>query len=157
MIPVCTPATESRSTPSRGIPVRAQILLAACGCAGLSTFLYAVDPTQHAFYPQCWLYNTTGIYCAGCGVTRAAYALLHGRLLDALHDNALFVTTLPLILFVAGSYTLAAWRSRSWPAMNADPRSVTKWGVAAMLLMIAFMAIRNLPGWPFSYLRPLSS
>jgi len=156
MTPVCTPATESRSIPSGGVSVRAQILLAACGCAGISTCLYAVDPSHHAVYPQCWLYNTTGIYCAGCGATRAAFALLHGRFFDALHDNALFVTALPLLLFVAGSYTLAGWRNRTWPAINPNPRSLTKWGIATMLLMIAFMAIRNLPGWPFSYLRPLS-
>src|ERR1700743_2055126 len=82
-------------------PPRAQIVLTACACAGASIFVYAVDPSRHAVYPQCLLYQTTGIYCAGCGATRAIHALLHGRVVEALHDNALFVAALPLLLWVA--------------------------------------------------------
>src|SRR5471030_1813245 len=114
MTPTCETAALS-ATPSRGFSVRAQIVVAACGCAGASAFLYAVDPTRHAVYPQCWLYNATGIYCTGCGATRALHALLHGRLLVALHDNALLMAALPLLLFVSGSYLLSAWQSHAWP------------------------------------------
>src|SRR5271155_918825 len=106
---------------------RAQIVLGACACAGASLFVYAVDPSQHAVYPQCLLYNMTGIYCAGCGATRAGYALLHGRVIEALHDNALFVAALPLLLYVAGSYALAAWRANAWPAIPVDGRKLA-WG-----------------------------
>jgi len=156
MTPVCHSATEPQSvTSARGVPVRAQILLAACGCAGASAFLYAVDPSHHAVYPQCWLYNTTGIYCAGCGATRAAYALLHGRLLTALHDNAFFVSALPLILFVVGSYALAGWREQAWPKIDLDPKRLMTWSIVGMIVLLAFMTLRNLPGWPFAYLRPL--
>ena len=88
MTPVCQPADQSQAAGSVGrISVRGQILLAACGCAGASAFLYAVDPSHHAVYPQCLLYNATGIYCAGCGATRALYALLHGRVLEALQRS----------------------------------------------------------------------
>ena len=83
MTPVCTSATETipgfRGT---WLSTRAQIVLATCACGGATAFLYAVDPSRHAVYPQCLLYNTTGIYCAGCGATRAIHALLHGRVLD---------------------------------------------------------------------------
>jgi len=156
MTPVCQPASELRSASSGRISVRAQILLGACGCAAVSTFLYAVDPMQHAVYPQCLLYNATGIYCAGCGATRAAHALLHGRILEALHDNALFVTALPLLLFVIGSYTLSAWQRQVWPKVNIDTKSFVKWSIVGLLIMTAFVIFRNLPGWPFIYLKPLS-
>ena len=155
MTPVCEPASGLRAALSAGISVRAQIVLAACGCAGVSTLLYAVAPTPHSIYPQCWLYHATGIYCAGCGATRAAHALLHGRVLDALHDNALFIAALPLLVFVVGSYTLIAWSRRLWPKITIDSKDLTKWGVACLLIMLAFMVLRNLPGWPFDYLRPL--
>ena len=135
--------------------MRAQIVLAACGCAGASAFLYAVDPVQHAVYPQCWLYQTTGIYCAGCGATRALHALLHGRVLDALHDNALLMTTLPLFLFMVGSYTLTAWQKKAWPQNNVEAASLLRWGIWSMAVMLIFMALRNLPGAPFDLLRPL--
>src|SRR5579862_2874792 len=138
MTPVCSSATEITSG-FRGarFSTRAQIALMTCACAGATAFLYAVDPSHHAVYPQCLLYNTTGIYCAGCGATRALYALLHGRVLEALHDNALFVSTLPLFLFIVGSYTLNAWRSHYWPKINVDSRSLTKWGIASVAIMLA--------------------
>jgi len=156
MTPVCRPADVTLPPlPRRGLPVRVQIVLAACGCAAVSAFLYAVDPVQHAVYPQCWLYNTTGIYCAGCGATRALHALLHGRLLDALHDNVLFISALPLLLFVVGSYALSAWQAKAWPRKDLPAARMARWGIGAAVAMLGFMALRNIPGWPFSLLRPL--
>jgi hypothetical protein len=143
------------SAPSSGkFSTRAQIITATCACAGASAFIFAVDPSHHAVYPQCILYNATGIYCAGCGATRAVYALLHGRLLDALHDNALFIAGLPLLLYVVGSYALNAWHRNAWPEIYVDGRA---WRtiIGILLLMITFMVLRNLPGWPFDWLKPL--
>ena len=152
MTPVCSSATPPHSG---WFTARVQIALAACACGGASAFLYAVDPSRHAVYPQCLLYNATGIYCAGCGATRALYALLHGRVLVALHDNALFVAALPLILYVAGSYALQAWRADAWPAVYVDSRKLVWRGVTIFLAMLVFMLLRNLPGAPFAWLRPL--
>jgi hypothetical protein len=135
---------------------RAQVALAACACGGATAFLYAVDPNRHAVYPQCLLYNATGIYCAGCGATRAFYALLHGRILEALHDNVLFIAVLPLVLYVAGSHLLAAWRANAWPAIPVDRRFAWR-GAVLFVLMMAFMLARNLPGAPFEWLRPIHS
>jgi len=156
MTPVCSPATETDSN-SHGtrLSTRAQIVLAACACGGASAFLYAVDPNRHAVYPQCLLYNATGIYCAGCGATRAIHALLHGRVIEALHDNALFVTVLPLLLFVVGSYMLTAWNANAWPQVHVDGGRLTRRGIGIALLLIGFMVARNLPGWPFEWLRPV--
>jgi hypothetical protein len=149
--------TAARSTGFHGtrLSTRAQIALASCACAGASAFLYAVDPNRHAVYPQCLLYNATGLYCAGCGATRAIHALLHGRVIEALHDNALFVAALPLLLYVAGSYALAAWRANAWPAISVDGRTLMRRGIWIFLLMIGFMVLRNCPGWPFDWLKPI--
>jgi hypothetical protein len=154
--PVCTSANEVAANPRPAVfSTRAQIALAACTCAGASAFLFAVDPSRHAVYPQCLLYNMTGIYCAGCGATRALYALLHGRVLEALHDNALFIAALPLLLYVIGTYAAAAWRINAWPAINVDASRLTWRALFAGVLMIGFMIVRNLPGAPFDWLRPL--
>ena len=158
MTPICQPASESLAEARPvAFSVRGQILLAACGCSGASAFLFAVDPSQHAVYPQCWLYNATGIYCAGCGATRAIHALLHGRVLSALHDNALFVSALPLLLFIGGSYVLAAWQKNAWPRNEVDPPKLLQWALGSMIVMLAFMAVRNLPGMPFDLLKPLTN
>ena len=149
--------TECSPTAFRRTSTRAQLALAACACGGASAVLYAVDPNQHAIYPQCFLYQATGIYCAGCGATRAIHALLHGRVLVALHDNALFVAALPLFLYVVGSYALAAWRANAWPAISVDGRKLAWRGAGIFLLMLAFMFLRNLPGTPFDWLKPIQA
>ena len=152
MTPVCTSATEA----STGrFTTRAQIVLASCACTGGAAFLFAVNPSQHAVYPQCLLYNATGIYCAGCGATRALYALLHGRVLEALHDNVLFIAALPLLVYVIATYAMTAWQANAWPKVAVDGRTVTRRGAAVFALMIGFMIVRNLPGAPFEWLRPL--
>ena len=160
MIPTCAAASSHApaSQPARftsGFSTRAQIVAGACACAGFSTFVFAVDPSRHAVYPQCVFHNVTGLYCAGCGATRALYALLHGRLLDALHDNALFVAALPILLYLVVSYALAAWRRDAWPPIQADGRGMMWRAGAIFLLLVAFMIARNLPGAPFDWLRPL--
>jgi hypothetical protein len=154
MTPSCTAATPVDSgAPATWLSTRAQIVAAACACGSASAFLFAVDPNHHAVYPQCLLYNATGIYCAGCGATRALYALLHGRLLDALHDNAFFVAALPLLLYVTGSYAVNAWRENAWPQIFFNERKLIPRAIAIFVLMMAFAVLRNLPG--FEWLRPL--
>jgi len=158
MTPVCTSATETAPEFHGGwLSTRAQIALAACACGGATAFLFAVDPSRHGVYPQCMLYNATGIYCAGCGATRAMYALLHGRVLEALHDNALFIAAMPIILYIAGTYALAAWQANAWPQVPVDSRKLAQRGIAIFILMLGFMALRNLPGAPFEWLRPVAS
>jgi hypothetical protein len=154
MLTVSAPVGETSA--ARGLSTRAQIALAACACGGVAAFLYAVDPGRHAVYPQCLLYHATGLYCAGCGTTRAMHALLHGRVLDALHDNALFIAALPLLLYVAGSYALSAWRADAWPAIPVHGRTLALRGTAVFVLMLAFMVLRNLHGTPFDWLKPIT-
>jgi len=104
-----TPVCQSAGTGEGWFSTRAQIVAMSCACAGATAFLYAVDPNRHAVYPQCLFYNLTGLYCAGCGATRACHALLHGRVVEALHDNALFVGVLPFVLFLAGTLFWVGW------------------------------------------------
>ncbi len=47
--------------------------------------------------PPCSLYSMTGLYCPGCGGTRACYALLQGHLLDSVRAH-------PLVLYLAAGY-----------------------------------------------------
>jgi hypothetical protein len=154
MPPLCE-ATTSGPVRHGWFSTRAQIVAAACSCAGAAAFLYAVNPSQHAVYPQCLLYRATGFYCAGCGATRALYALLHGRPLEALHDNALFVAALPWVAALAGLYLVDAWQRQEWPAWDVKPRTLGWSGLWIFLVMLLFMAARNLPGWPFAALRPI--
>lgn len=144
---------DSHAAP-RCFSTRLQIAAGACVCGGATAFLYTFDPHQHGFYPQCLLYNVTGIYCAGCGATRALHALLHGRVLEALHDNALFIAALPVLLYVAGSHLLKAWTNNRWSPIDIQPNRLVRFAVGAFALMLGFMVLRNLPGPAFACLRP---
>jgi len=131
------------------------LALGACACAAAGAYAFAVEPAGGA-YPRCLFYETTGYYCAGCGATRALHALLHGRVLDALHDNVLFVALLPVALGLILKWAAPAWRENRWPAVPLEPRALVARGAALAVLAAVFMVVRNLPGTPFDWLRPLA-
>ncbi len=122
-------------------PVLTKVVLLAAAAAGL-TFLYFFKPgTFH--YPTCVFHDLTGLYCPGCGSTRALYQLLHGNFLTALHDNAMAVLAVPFFVY-------AAVRKR--PLSEIHPFWV--WGIFYML--VVFTILRNIPLFPFTYLAPLN-
>jgi hypothetical protein len=134
---------------------RWQIALGACTCAAASAGVYAAGPAS-GIYPQCLLYQTTGLYCAGCGATRAVRALLHGRVLDALHDNVLFVSLFPVALFFAARYLARAWQADRWAPIRCTERGLLGRGLGGLAVMLLFVVVRNLPGTEFDWLRPLA-
>jgi hypothetical protein len=137
------------------ISPRWTIALGACACAAAGAYTFAVEPESGA-YPHCLVYAATGYYCAGCGATRALHALLHGRVLDALHDNVLFVLLLPAALMLIWRITAPAWRDNRWPTDPVKPRPFLFRAAALIAVAAIFMAVRNIPGAPFDLLRPLA-
>jgi hypothetical protein len=123
------------------------VVMLVAAALGSGAVLFFFDPAKHGFYPICLFHSLTGWNCPGCGATRAAYQLLHGHLLLALHDNALFVLTLA-VLAAQGAW-LAVKKIRNQPAVFMVPPKVL-W----VFLVIAFIftGLRNLP-W-FAWLSP---
>jgi hypothetical protein len=139
------PAPPKIAAPSTFAFFTAAILVATI--LGSGAVLFFFDPAQHGFYPICLFHALTRLNCPGCGATRAAYQLLHGHLLRALQDNALFVLTL------AGLTARSAWwvgqKIRRRPAVVALP-SAALWTFLVGVLF--FTVLRNLPG--FAWLSP---
>ncbi|MGH3859357.1 DUF2752 domain-containing protein [Actinokineospora sp.] len=107
----------------------------AAGCA----YVLATDPTTPGglVCPSKWV----GLCCPGCGGLRMVYSLLHGRVLDAVHYNA--VTLLILPLFVWAAVQWARGKSVTWP----------RWGPPVLMgVLAAWFVARNLPFEPFSRL-----
>jgi len=108
------------------------------------------DPSP--YLPRCFFHDATGLFCPGCGNTRAAHALMHGDLIEALRQNAYTVIALPFLAF-------AAWQTWWFWIRPGRPReSKLKWRHSYTLVAVgslaAFTLLRNLPWAPFSWLAP---
>jgi hypothetical protein len=114
---------------------------------GACAVVFFFNPSTHGFYPVCMFHQLTGLYCPGCGGTRAAYSLLHAHWEAALKDNALFVLALAAV--AARGAWFATRRILRRPAGEFLPANHL-W----MLLAVAvvFAVLRNLPA--FSFLSP---
>ena len=123
---------------------------AAAASAAAAVVLFVYPPLEVGFYPRCPLFLLTGIYCPGCGALRAAHALLHGHVLEALDFNVFFVLFLPFLAYAAASRISAATRGRALPTVFLPSRAI--W--ALFCVIVAFTVLRNLPYAPFSVLAP---
>jgi hypothetical protein len=92
-------------------------------------------------------HSLTGLNCPGCGATRAAYQLLHGHLLRALHDNALFVLALTALTAQGAWFVMQKIRNQP-VAFIVSP--IMLW--ALLITVFVFTVLRNLPS--FSWLSP---
>jgi len=115
--------------------------------AGLVT-VYFFDPHHSSIYPVCVFHKLTGLECPGCGTLRGTYELLHGHFIAAFHDNALFMLTLPFLMWLAGRYLFRLARGRSTAAIIIRPSWLWIW----LGVMIVFTVLRNFSA--FSWLSP---
>lgn len=120
----------------RTAPVRVAVALGAALAADV-----AFDPHQR-HVPLCPLHAVTGLWCPLCGGLRAADSLAHGRVLTALHENALFVTSLPLLFacWVYWSVQSSSGRGRALPLGRFMP--------VLIAVALVFAVVRNLPFVP---------
>jgi len=116
----------------------------AVACASLAgaVILYKFPPEQYDFYPQCPVFRYLHVYCPGCGATRALAALLHGRIAEAFHYNALVVLLVPVLL---AYFAAAYWKARgdevfTWPRVPALALT------ALLVVSAAFGVLRNFLG-----------
>ncbi len=73
-------------------------------------FLKYFPVGNYDIYPKCPIYDSTGLYCSGCGLTRASDSIINGDFLSLLQNNLLLALALPFIaiyiysLFVQSIY-----------------------------------------------------
>ncbi len=99
----------------------------------------------------CLLYQFSGIYCPGCGTSRALHSLLHLRWQEAFSYNIFMLIWLPLPFWAI----LGEWLRAVAGRPLIPPVTDRRWLLWALLIScILFMIMRNLP-WPlFIWLAP---
>lgn len=138
----------SGNTAERVFPWFGLLLLLAVTVGVALVFLH--DPVEKAILPPCSLYEATGLLCAGCGGTRSVSHLLHGRPLEALRCNVLFMLAWPVLLL----YTAKGFLGPRLPIRLPDFRYGKKTATALLLIVLLFMVLRNIPAYPFTLLAP---
>ena len=103
---------------------------------------FALDPEQSRLFPRCLFLSLTGYKCPGCGSQRMLHALLHGDLAAAWHQNALLLSSLPLLAV----FFIADLKHKSFPHLYdvvTSPITVT----VIVMLFVVWAIARNIFGW----------
>jgi hypothetical protein len=109
---------------------------------------HLLDPDAEGL-PGCPFLAVTGLFCPGCGITRAGLRLVRGDVLAAVALNPLAVAVV-----VAGlAWLLSAYAAAA--GLRDRPLQAPAWLVRATpALVIGFWVLRNVPAAPFSALAP---
>ena len=116
-------------------------VLLVLGAAVCIVLLLVPPGSAHAkWLPKCMFHQLTGLYCPGCGATRALSAMLHGDVKASLHNNALLFPLLALIVFLL---------------MKPETSLKRPFAVTIVAVVLGFTILRNIPVAPFTYLAPI--
>jgi len=101
-------------------------------------------------FPPCPFHTLTGLYCPGCGATRAAYFLLIGNWQMSLRYHPLLLPILPFLILLLGRffYEGIADPPTSFPILQQ-----ISMGIAVLICI--FWILRNIPLDCFEWMRPI--
>lgn len=120
---------------------------AAVGFGAWSLRRFDPNAADSPFLP-CLFQAFTGLYCPGCGTTRALHALVHGDVATAIAMNPLLFVLVPLLGVVL---LHASGRPVPLPRRAVN----TLLGPWFWLALIGgYWLLRNVPVWPFTMLVP---
>lgn len=123
-------------------------VLCAVGFLGFWVVM-AVVPAKSLPTPGCTIRKWTGVHCPGCGGTRAARHLVHGRPLKAARSNVLIYPFAMAALWGVVAMMANAYGGRRWWTPVRISARAAMW---LLLVAAVFTLIRNLEwGW---FLRP---
>ena len=114
-------------------------------------FLYYVPPGKGSIYPPCTFHIITGLYCAGCGSTRAFHHLLHGRIAQAIWSNVLVA----FLLIPLSWYAINHLRYMITGNKRRTRKLKMRYTWILIGIIVLFTILRNIPYYPFTLLAPL--
>ena len=118
--------------------------------SSIITFFYINNPTK-ILYPPCPFYYLTGLYCPGCGTSRAIYQIVHGNFLYALNLNPLMILSLPFLFYLV----MCNLNIKIGEILIFKRRVFTKkFYIMLIVVIVLYWILRNIPIYPFSILAP---
>jgi hypothetical protein len=150
--PSCPPPAAAPSS-LRRVATRGGAAGLLAFLAGISAWVLLRNPLENTVFPPCPMHAVTGLWCPGCGATRASYLLLHGDVASALHFNAMWVVLAPLALYQSVAFAGEAFGVR-WLRRIPLSQPVI---VALLAALIGFGIVRNLPFAFFDVLNPVTT
>ncbi len=110
--------------------------------------LYQLTPLKGM---KCGFLKIVGLYCPGCGGTRAFLYLARGRVLTSLYYHPLPVYLAALYLNFMVRYAITQWAPASWQARMKPARFRMVYVVLLIVLVLGNWVLRNgllLLGYP---------
>ncbi len=124
------------------------LVLSLTGASVAVYILANYSPTQ-LHLPSCAFRKLTGLYCPGCGSTRALRRLLCADFIGALRYNPAFVLAVPWLPVALCQALYDEWRGVYPPR-----RFVYRYALFLAAALLAFGVARNLPFDVCDWLRP---
>lgn len=118
--------------------------------AAVTGYLLATAFVLPRLLPACPLHALTGLYCPGCGGTRAMQALAHGHLRQAISYNLLLLPMLPVVSLLFADQVLFHVRGRRLIPLRLH--ATLAW--LTLGAVAAYSLARNLPFTACDWLRP---
>jgi hypothetical protein len=138
---------SSAITPRKLLILGLLIVLSAIAAAGL-WYVRVSDVSTKSILPPCLFHELTGLYCTGCGMTRALHYIMNGQLYPAFRMNPLAVASLPFLVWFMLLLLYRLYKGKPLPGMP----TWLPWTILAVIVL--YTVARNLPWEPFSWLAP---
>lgn len=125
-------------------PTRSRSIAAPLGAAVVavvgSVLVHVRDPRTSTYLP-CPFHALTGLWCPGCGATRALGDLSRGDIAAAASSNVVAVVLAIVAVGVWGLWLRARWAGRSLVLPRFDRPTV----VVLLVALTVFTVVRNTP------------
>lgn len=114
----------------------------------VAAILWRFSPTE-INAPPCAFHELFGLYCPGCGSTRALRRILRGDLIGAFRYNPALILLSPVLLWGAACFFYDRWRGY-FPYRKGS----LALAYVCLALVVVFVVARNLPFECCDWLRP---